>query len=116
MTTPEIQAQIIGFIILALPLIAALWKFFSLLQGIEIRLNAAIDRVERQINDLEHRADLKDLNIDRLNDQLTLGINGTKELVNHLRTRTREDDDQIRARLAQVERYLVKETSYESRE
>lgn len=116
MTAPEIQAQIVGFILLALPLIAALWKFFSLLQAIEQRSNAAIDRLERQIADLGHRADLKDINIDRLNDQLTLGINGTKELVNHLRTRTKADDDQLRSKLAQIERYLVKETSYESRE
>lgn len=116
MTAPEIQAQIVGFILLALPLIAALWKFFSLLQAIEQRSNAAIDRLERQIADLGHRADLKDINIDRLNDQLTLGINGTKELVNHLRTRTKADDDQLRSKLAQIERYLVKETTYESRE
>ena len=116
MTAPEIQAQIVGFILLALPLIAALWKFFNLLQGIEKRLDDAVDRVDRRVGELEHLAAMRELKVEALNDRLMLGINGTKELVNHLRTRTKADDDQLRSKLDQIERYLVKETNYQSRE
>lgn len=116
MTAPEIQAQIVGFILLALPLIAALWKFFQLLQGIEKRLDEAVDKVDRRVGELEHLAAMRELRVEALNDRLMLGINGTKELVNHLRTRTKADDDRLESKLAQIERYLVKETNYQSRE
>lgn len=116
MTNSEIQTQIIGFILIALPLIAALWKFFQLLQGIEQRLDEAIERVDRRVSELEHRADIRSVQMEGLNDRLALGLNGTKELVTHLRVRTKADNDRLLEKMAQIERYLVKETTYQSRE
>lgn len=116
MTTAEIQSQIFAFLLLLIPLVATLWKVFSLLAGIEKRLDDAIERVDQRVSQLEHRADLRSVQLEALNDRLALGLNGTKELVTHLRARTKADDDRLLAKLAQIERYLVKETTYQSRE
>ena len=54
--------------------------------------------------------------MEHLNDKLTLSLNGTKELVNHLRTRTKIESDRLDDRLRQLEQFLVKTTNYQPRE
>ena len=116
MNAAEIQAQVFAFILILIPIVASLWKVFSLIHGIEKRLDDAIERVDRRVGELEHRSDMRSVQMEALNDRLALGLNGTKELVTHLRVRTKGDNDRLLEKLAQMERYLVKETSYQSRE
>lgn len=113
---PEIQSQILGFIVFAIPLIVALWKVFALLKGIEDRLDDQIHQVDRRLESLAHQSQLRASQMEHLNDKLTLSLNGTKELVNHLRTRTKIESDRLDDRLRQLEQFLVKTTNYQPRE
>lgn len=114
--TPETQAQILGFVIISIPIVGALWKAFSVLQGIEDRLERTIREVEKRLIDLDYQSELKTQKLEALNDKLVLAVNGTKELVNHVRSRTQADATKLANRIDQVERYLSKTTTFESRE
>lgn len=114
--SPEVQGQILGFIIFSIPLIVALWKVFALLQGIEDRLENQIRQTERQLSDLAHQSQLRSTQMEALNDRLALAINGTKELVSHVRLRTQTDANKLSDRLGQLERFLSKTTDFEPRE
>lgn len=116
MSTPEIQSQILQFIILALPLIAAIWKVFEALSSLEKRLDNAIEAVDARVSALEHKSELRAVQIDSMNDKILLATNGTKELVNHLRTRTKAESDSQQNRIEQIERFLVKTTEFLSRQ
>ncbi|MCU0525161.1 MAG: hypothetical protein MUF72_10080 [Elainella sp. Prado103] len=113
---PEIQSQIFAFIIFLIPLIAALWKLFNLLKGIEDRLEVQIREVDQAIGQLSHQSQLRSTQLEALNDKLILAVNGNKELVNHLRARTKNDSDRLAARVNQIERFLVKTSDYQPRE
>ncbi|MBW4465232.1 MAG: hypothetical protein KME07_07300 [Pegethrix bostrychoides GSE-TBD4-15B] len=116
MNSAEVQSQILAFIVYSIPLIVALWKIFSWLESIQDSLEQQIREVDRRLLESEHRATLKSSQIEALNDKVALAVNGVKELVNHLRTRTKNDDEHLHQRLAQVERYLSKTTDFQSRD
>lgn len=113
---PETQAQITAFIVYSIPLVVALWKVFQILQGIEDRLEKTIRDVEKRLIDLDYQSELKNQKLEALNDKLVLAVNGTKELVNHVRSRTQVDATKLANRIDQVERFLSKTTTFESRE
>lgn len=114
--TPETQAQIVGFIVISIPIVGALWKVFSILKGVEDRLEDTIRDVERKLIDLGYQSQIKSQQLEALNDKLVLAVNGTKELVSHVRSRTQVDANKLANRIDQVERYLSKTTTFESRE
>lgn len=114
--SPEIQSQILAFIAFSIPLILAIWKIFSLFQGVEDKLNDQIRDVDRKLQKLAHLAQLRQAQMDSLNDKLVLSVNGTKELVEHVRTRTKAEHDRLDERICQIERFLTKTTPFQPRE
>lgn len=115
MTPAELQSQIIGFLVYSIPLVVALWKIFAWLESIQDRLEHQIRDVDRRLTDLDHRSELRSREIEALNDKVALAVNGVKELVNHLRARTKADDDAIAARLRSLEGFIAKTTDYQPR-
>lgn len=114
--SPEIQSQIIGFILFAITMIGALWKVFSILNGIEDRVELKIQDIERRLINLAHQSELRESELEHLNDRLELAVNGVKELVTHVRARTQADCDKLSNRIAQLEKFLTKTTDFQSRE
>lgn len=112
----DIQSQILGFILFAIPIVTALWKVFSILHGIEDRVELKIQDIERRLVNLAHQSELRESELEHLNDTLELAVNGVKELVTHVRSRTQADCDRLNGRISQLEKYLTKTTDFQSRE
>ncbi len=114
--TPEVQSQILGFLVFAIPVVVALWKVFAILQGIEDRLEKQVREVDHRLSELSHQSQLRSTQLESLNDKLVLAINGTRELVSHVRTRTQTDANKLEDRICQIERFLVKTTAFQPRD
>lgn len=112
----QVKAQILAFIIYSLPLVAALWKIFAWLDEIQDRLENQIREVDQRLTELDHRSQLRNAQIEALNERIALAVNGTKELVQHTRQRTRAEHDELEHRLNQLERYIVKTTDFQARD
>jgi len=110
----EIQSQILAFIALLLPLVGALWKLFNLLKGIEDHLEKQIRELDRRLSDLSHQSQLRSFELEALNDKVVSAVHGTKELVDHLRERTKTESDSLAGRMSQAERFLTKIADYKN--
>lgn len=113
--SPEMQAQILGFVVYSIPLVVALWKVFSWLDGLEDRLERSIREVDQRLTELSYQSQLKTQQLEALNDKVVLAVNGSKEVISHVRSRSREDNDKLQARVDQIERFLVKTSEFEAR-
>lgn len=111
----ELQQQL-SLLIAIIAVITALWKLFTLLRGIEDRLNKSILEIDHRLSELEHRSAMRNAELEHIDDKLELGINGTKELVQHVRSRTQTDCDRLSDRIRQIENYLTKTTDFQQRQ
>ena len=102
------NAQSIGALIVAgaalLPIIAALWKIF-----------AVREQLQSSITENRHRLELIEREINHLADQQSLALNGIKELVQHVRSRSQHSEEGLDRRLDDVEKFLAKSTAFEPR-
>jgi hypothetical protein len=102
------QAQftlgILTFVVLTLPIIAALWRIFSEREKLAIG-----------ITQNHHLLKLQEQHLESMKDQQTLFLNGIVERLNHVRTRSKQEEEQLDRRLLDVESFLEKSTDFTRR-
>lgn len=97
----EFTVAILAFVAFAIPIVGALWKIFV------VREKLAFD-IQRNV----HRLELLEQRIDALVDQHTLAFNGVREVAEHVRSRSQGEEDKLKKRVADMERYLEKHTEF----
>jgi hypothetical protein len=88
-----------------LPIVTALWKLSSLRE-----------RMTDQIQEVNHRLDMLTSKVENLDDKVTLGVNGLKELIDHRSIRLNDADKRHEGRINELEGWLVKNTAFERRD
>ena len=96
--------DILVFIAFMTPLLLSLWKLF------EVR-----ERVYDSIQALDHRLAIMNSRIENLEDKVDLGLNGTRELVEHKSVRQSNTLDRHTDRLEDIEQFLAKSTEFNKR-
>lgn len=97
----EFTVAILAFIAFAIPIVGALWKIFT------VREKLAFD-IQRNV----HRLDLVEQRMEGLLDQHTLAFNGVKEIAEHTRSRSQGEEEKLKKRVTDIERYLEKYTEF----
>lgn len=101
----EVTIAILTFIAFSIPIVGALWRLFS------VREKLAFD-----IKESAFKLELLEQKIAALTEQQLLALNGIKELVGHIRTRTRVEEEKLDARLGDVESWMEKNTDFVKRQ
>jgi len=104
MDNGQIYAAIIGLIVLALPIIGALWRLFT----IKELLQAAIQ-------ENRHRVEMLEQKTNHLVDQQGLFLNGIQERLQHVRDRSKHEEEDLDRRLTDLESFLEKSTAFTKR-
>jgi hypothetical protein len=102
---PEFTVAILVFITFSIPIVGALWRLFSIRE-----------KLSTDIKELGFKLALLDHKLESLIDQQELALNGMKEIVSHIRTRTQTEDKKLSDRLTDVENWLSKNTEFNCRQ
>lgn len=73
-------------------------------------------RLNSEVLDLQHNLQLKDIQIENLQNVQTLLQNGLEEKFNHFAARMKGENLELDKRTRQVENYLSKNTEFEPRD
>jgi N-acetyl-anhydromuramyl-L-alanine amidase AmpD len=101
---PEVTIAILAFIAFSIPIVGALWKIF-----------AVRERLQTQIQTVNHRVDLIETHFESFNTQHLASYNGLKELAGHIRARSTEQETKLNDRLVDIECFLEKTTTFQRR-
>lgn len=104
MDSAQALTAVFGAIAFSIPIFGALWKIFTVREQLQVSITANSHRLEMMERDIGHLAD-----------QQALALNGIKELVQHVRSRSQHSEEALDRRLDDVEKYLAKSTSFEPR-
>ena len=104
MPTTTSARDLLVFVAFMIPLIVALFKVF------EVR-----ERVYDAIQALEHRVAILQSRVENLEDKIDLGLNGTRELIEHKTVRQSNTLDRHTDRLEDIEQFLAKTTDFNKR-
>ena len=104
MPTTTSARDLLVFVAFMIPLIVALFKVF------EVR-----ERVYDAIQTLEHRVNILQSRVENLEDKIDLGLNGTRELIEHKTIRQSNTLDRHTDRLEDIEQFLAKSTEFNKR-
>jgi uncharacterized protein YoxC len=105
MTDASSTFAILAFIAFAIPIVGALWKLFAVRESLQSAIKSNV-----------HRIELLEQHIEHLHDQQQLAINGTKELVQHVRDRSARAEEKLAYRITDLEGYLTKTTEFSVRD
>lgn len=118
----EIVFAILSFIAFSIPIVGSLWKIFSVRESLSRDIEKTNDRITLMEKDIAnegkawgYRLKLFEKHAENLSDKLGLGIHQTKELVNHVRERSKKEEESLNSRLADVEGFLEKTTEFTKR-
>ncbi|NJR63776.1 MAG: hypothetical protein HC769_36430 [Cyanobacteria bacterium CRU_2_1] len=100
----EIVLAILAFIAFTIPIVGSLWRIFSIREKLNL-----------EISELRHNIALNDERIKNLIEQQELAINGLKEVVAHVRTRTQIEEEKLSNRVADIEGFLAKSAGFAKR-
>lgn len=101
MLDPAITVAILAFIAFAIPIVGGLWRIFSVRESLSAT-----------IKDNRHRIEMLEQHITHLHDQQELAINGTKELVQHVRDRSARSEEKLGSRITDLEGFLARTTGF----
>lgn len=104
MDSQQFTFAALGFIAFCIPIIAALWRLFGIREQLQANILANRHQIELLKKDAEH-----------LIDQQELALNGIKEQIKHVRDRSLHFEEGLDARLADLEQFIEKSTSFERR-
>lgn len=104
MAEAQIYAAILGFLALASPLVGALW-----------RLLAVRAELQTLISENRHRVALLEQESSHLVEQQNMFLNGIQERLQHVRDRSKHEEEDLDRRLADVESFLEKSTPFTKR-
>lgn len=99
-----VTLAILVFIAFVIPVVGALWRIFSVRESLQTA-----------IANNSHRLDLLEQKIEHLVDQQELAINGIKEVVQHVRSRSATAEEKLADRIYAIERFLDKTTEFSPR-
>ena len=108
----EVTVAVIVLIGLSIPIIGALWKIFTIKEALSVRISFVESSLSASIKDNAHRLDIAELKMENVQDVQITATNGTKELVEHVRSRTQKECNDINLRLEGVEGFLEKHTKF----
>lgn len=116
MPSPNFVSEAFAFIlVLAIPIVAALWRVFSALTDMRLKLEDRIDGLSNLIVGLRHDFELRSKEVEHLDDRYELSVNGLKEKIDHISTRTRNEIERLTVLATDLESFLAKTTEYEPR-
>lgn len=116
MPSPNFTTEALTFILVfAIPMVAAMWRVFSALTSMRLKLENRIDSLGDLIVALRHDFDLRSQKVDYLEDRYELTLNGLRERIEHVGARTKTDYDRLATLTKDLESYLAKTTPYEPR-
>ncbi|WP_416671597.1 hypothetical protein [Egbenema bharatensis] len=101
----NVPNEVIAFASFSVPILLWVWKASNSVSRVQYNLESAI-------NELNHKLDKKDLQLQALQDKAILAINGLSEKNNHLATRYKTDVKDLDSRLDQIENFLAKESGF----
>lgn len=107
---------ILTFVSFSIPIVGALWNIFAAKAAIENRISNVTSMMGERITNNEHRLDLLEQRIEHLIDQYTLAQNGQRELVQHVRDRSKSQEEKLSARVTDLERFLEKSYDFSPRQ
>lgn len=104
MANAEIYLGILGFIALTLPILAALWKTFTVREALQV-----------QITQNQHRIEMMEAEGRHLIDNQQHFLNGITERVQHVRDRSKHAEEALDLRLSDLEGFVEKTTAFTRR-
>lgn len=115
---PDHAIVIVGillFISFSIPVISSLWKIFAVRQALELQIQESHLALSERITSNSHRLELLEKDGKYLIDQQALAINGLREMVGHVRSRSAHEEERLRDRIADLEGFLAKTAAFELR-
>jgi hypothetical protein len=116
MPSAEFITQVLLLVTFSIPVIAGIAKIISAISRMRREIEVQIESLEKRLIELAHQQELKAQAFESLNERVVLNVNGIQELVNHLRTRTRNESEKVAERVSQIEKFLVKSSTFTARE
>lgn len=95
---------ILAFIAFSIPIIGSLWRIFSIRE-----------KLSSETAKLAHRLDMLEQRENHIHDEQILIMNGIKELAQHARDRSAEQEKLLASRILDIERFLEKSTAFSPR-
>lgn len=118
----EVSFAILSFIAFSIPIVGSLWKIFSIRESLSRDIEKTNDRItllEKDINNegkvWAYRLKLFEKHAENLTDKLSLGIHQTRELVNHVRERSKKAEQNLDLRVSDIEGFLEKTSDFARR-
>jgi hypothetical protein len=104
MDQSQIVLGILTFITFSLPIVASLYRLF-----------AVREKLQASISENRHRLELQEQQITHLLDQQTLFLKGLDERLEHVRERSRQQEEGLNHRLLDLEIFIEKTTAFTRR-
>ena len=102
--TAIIVVAILAFVSFSIPVVRSLWNIYSIREAINSNLLQ-----------LSSRIDLNVQRLDSLDNQQLLLLNQLREVIDHTRTRSQNQEEKLDHRLRDCESYLEKTTNFTRR-
>ena len=99
-----ITLEILLFIAFSIPIMGALWRLFLIRE-----------RLQADILENRHRLELLERGIDSMEDQQQMFLTGLRENLQHVRDRSKHEEEALELRINDIESYLEKNTPFSRR-
>lgn len=115
MSSASFFTELGGVLAIMSPLGLIVWNLARKFHTLERDFEQQIIAVDRRLDEIDYQQQLKNQAFDHLDDKVALAVNGLKETATHVRERTHIDAQRLSGRIADLEGFLAKTTSYEPR-